>query len=60
MVENKSVIDREQVYEICGYEDYRMLRGFTLPTSRMTRDLQREGIVAEDVKPVLMRFTAAA
>jgi PIN like domain len=47
------VIDREQVYEICGYEDDRMLRGFTLPTSRITRDLQREGIVAEGVKPVL-------
>lgn len=50
---NGGLIDREQVYEICGYEDDRMLRGFTLPTSRITRDLQREGIVAEDVKPVL-------
>ena len=47
------IIDREQVYEICGYEDDRMLRGFTLPTSRITRDLQQEGIVAEDVEPVL-------
>jgi len=47
------MIDREQVYEICGYEDDRMLRGFTLPTSRITRDLQREGIVAEGVEPVL-------
>lgn len=46
-------IDREQVYEICGYEDDRMLRGFTLPTSRITRDLQQEGIVAEGVEPVL-------
>ena len=47
------MIDREQVYEICGYEDDRMLRGFTLPTSRITRDLQEEGIVAEGVEPVL-------
>ncbi len=46
-------IDRERVYAICGYEDDRMLRGFTLPTSRMTRDLQQEGIVAEGVEPVL-------
>jgi hypothetical protein len=46
-------IDREQVYAICGYEDDRMLRGFTLPTSRITRDLQQEGIVAEGVEPVL-------
>jgi hypothetical protein len=47
------MIDREQVYEICGYEDDRMLRGFTLPTSRITRELQQEGIVAEGVEPVL-------
>ena len=46
-------IDREAVYEICGYEDDRMLRGFTLPTVRMTRDLQQDGIVADDVEPVL-------
>lgn len=26
-------IDRETVYEICGYEDDRMLRGFTLPAA---------------------------
>ena len=47
------IIDRDQVYEVCGYEDDRMLRGFTLPTSRITRDLQREDIVAEGVEPVL-------
>jgi PIN like domain len=46
-------IDRESVYEICGYEDDRMLRGFTSPTVRITRDLQRDGVVAEDVEPVL-------
>ena len=46
-------IDREEVYEICGYEDDRMLRGFTLPTVRITRDLQRDGVVADDVEPVL-------
>jgi len=46
-------IDRESVYEICGYEDDRMLRGFTSPTVRITRDLQRDGVVADDVEPVL-------
>jgi hypothetical protein len=46
-------IDRESVYEICGYEDDRMLRGFTLPTIRITRDLQRDGIVPDDAEPVL-------
>jgi hypothetical protein len=46
-------INREAVHEICGYEDDRMLRGFTLPTVRITRDLQHDGIVADDVEPVL-------
>ena len=46
-------INREDVYAICGYEDDRMLRGFTLPTVRITRDLQQDGIVAEGVEPVL-------
>lgn len=46
-------IDREEVYEICGYDDDRMLRGFTSPTVRITRDLQRDGVVADDVEPVL-------
>jgi hypothetical protein len=46
-------ISREDVYAVCGYKDDRMLRGFTLPTARITRDLQEEGIVAEGVEPVL-------
>jgi len=46
-------IDRESVYEICGYEDDRMLRGFTLPTIRITRDLQQAGVVPGDIEPVL-------
>lgn len=46
-------VDREAVYEICGYEDDRMLRGFTLPTARIARDLQLDGVVADGVEPVL-------
>ena len=46
-------INREDVYAICGYEDDRMLRGFTLPTGRITRELQQDGLVAEGVDPVL-------
>jgi hypothetical protein len=46
-------VSRDEVYEICGYQDDRMLRGFTLPTARITRDLQREGLVVEGVEPVL-------
>jgi hypothetical protein len=47
-------IDREAIYELCGYEDDRMLRGFTRPTARITGDLQDEGIVAPDVEPALV------
>jgi hypothetical protein len=46
-------INREDVYAISGYDDDRMLRGFTLPTARITLDLQQDGIVAEGVDPVL-------
>jgi hypothetical protein len=46
-------IDREEIYEICEYDDDRMLRGFTRPAARITRDLQAEGLVAEDVEPPL-------
>jgi len=46
-------INREDVYAVCGYEDDRMLRGFTLPTARITRELQQDGIVADGVDPVL-------
>jgi hypothetical protein len=46
-------INREDVYAICGYQDDRMLRGFTLPTARITRELQQDGIVADGVDPVL-------
>ena len=40
-------ISRDGIYQVCGYEDDRMLRGFTRPTARITVDLQRAGIVAE-------------
>jgi hypothetical protein len=46
-------ISREDVYTVCGYENDRMLRGFTLPTVYITRELQRDGVVADDVDPVL-------
>ncbi|UWP83196.1 PIN-like domain-containing protein [Dactylosporangium fulvum] len=46
-------ISREAVYEICGYDDERMLRGFTRPTNRITADLQRAGILSEPVTPIL-------
>jgi hypothetical protein len=50
---NGGTIDRSEVYEICGYSDDRMLRGFTRPSSRITSVLQGEGLVAEGVEPPL-------
>ena len=46
-------ISREIVYELCGYNDERMLRGFTRPAARITAELQAEGLLAEPVTPVL-------
>lgn len=47
------VIDRDQVYAIAGYDEDRMLRGFTRPTARITRDLQEEGLLASGVEAAL-------
>jgi hypothetical protein len=47
-------VDRDTVYRICGYDDSRMLRGFTRPAARITTDLQREGLVATRVAPMLV------
>lgn len=47
------VIKRDEVYEIAGYNEDRMLRGFTRPTSRITRKLQEEGLVGADVEQAL-------
>jgi hypothetical protein len=47
-------VDRETVYEIGGYDDDRMLRGFTRPTARVTADLQAAGVVADGVAPMLI------
>lgn len=46
-------ISRSEIYQVCGYEDDRMLRGFSRPTTRITADLQNAGIVADGVEPAL-------
>lgn len=46
-------LPRALVYELGEYEDGRTLRGFTRPVNRITRQLQREGVVAADVAPAL-------
>jgi len=50
---NAGVVDRQTVYEICGYDDDRMLRGFTRPSARITASLQRQGVVADGVEAAL-------
>ena len=49
----KGRLPRALVYELGEYEDGRTLRGFTRPVNRITRQLQREGLVAADVAPAL-------
>ncbi|MFI6332478.1 PIN-like domain-containing protein [Micromonospora chersina] len=46
-------IGREVVYGICGYDDERMLRGFTRPAARITADLQRADLLPDPVTPIL-------
>lgn len=47
-------LPRALIYELGEYEDGRTLRGFTRPVDRITRQLQREGLVAADVAPALV------
>jgi hypothetical protein len=44
---------RDEIYQVCGYNDDRMLRGFTRPTARITAELQGTGIVPDGVEPAL-------
>lgn len=46
-------IEREKIYEIGGYDEDRMLRGFTKPAARITKDLQREGVAPVNLPPML-------
>jgi hypothetical protein len=47
-------VSREKVYELGGYTDDRMLRGFTRPYSRLTMTLQNEGVVPVGVSPIFV------
>jgi hypothetical protein len=46
-------LPREFVFDLGEYEAGRTLRGFTRPVNRITRQLQREGLVGRDVAPAL-------
>ncbi|WP_214107844.1 PIN-like domain-containing protein [Acrocarpospora catenulata] len=47
-------VSREKVYELGGYADDRMLRGFTRPFRRLTSALQEEGAIPENVSPIFV------
>ena len=49
----RATLSRALVYELGEYEDGRTLRGFIRPVNRITRQLQREGLVGADVAPAL-------
>ena len=51
--EHGGIVTREEVYQIAGYEEERMLRGFTRPAARITRVLQESGVLDGEVEPVL-------
>jgi PIN like domain len=47
-------VSREKVYELGGFADDRMLRGFTRPFRRLTEALQGEGSIPAGVSPILV------
>lgn len=47
-------VNREKVYELGGYADDRMLRGFTRPFRRLTAALQSEGAIPAGVAPIFV------
>lgn len=50
---NSGRITRQRVYEIDGRNDEQMLRGFTRPVTRVTSDLQLQGVVPAAVPALL-------
>lgn len=47
-------VSREQVYELGGFPEERMLTGFTRPPLRLTQALQADGVVPNGVAPILV------
>lgn len=52
-IANGGSVDRDKIYEIAGYHEDRMLRGFTRPAARITKTMQDQGLVSEHVEPIL-------
>lgn len=46
-------ISRSEIFDLCGFEPDRMLRGFTRPVRRVTTQLQAAGLIPDDVEDLL-------
>ncbi|MEU1749871.1 PIN-like domain-containing protein [Micromonospora arida] len=46
-------LGRDAVYALCGYDEDRLLVGFTRPTARIAGDLQAEELLPATVRPML-------
>ncbi|MFC1228686.1 PIN domain-containing protein [Streptomyces sp. Sce081] len=46
-------VEAVSVYDICGYDDCRTLKGFTKPITRISRNLQEQGLIPDSAVPVL-------
>lgn len=53
---NGGSISRDAIYDIAGYKEDRMLRGFTRPVARITKDLQVEGAIPAGVDAILTPY----
>jgi len=51
--QHEGSIERDALYDLCGYNADRMLRGFTRPTARITADLSAEGYLDDGVAAML-------
>ncbi|MFE3997857.1 PIN-like domain-containing protein [Nocardioides sp. YIM B13467] len=47
------IIEREEIFEMAGYEENRRLSGFSKPVIRITNELVAEGLLAVDALPML-------
>lgn len=47
------IIDREDIYEMAGYDESRRLSGFSKPVFRITNELVADGLLAVDAVPML-------
>ncbi|QJT03095.1 DUF4935 domain-containing protein [Streptomyces asoensis] len=52
--QNEGFVSRATVYEIGGYDETRMLRGFTRPVKTAARRLQEQGIATGDADTLLV------